>query len=101
MIGLLSGLGIPSSFSLPLGISSIIIVEPSAPHLNELHDHNPRQMTISNYNYHSATESHKRSQDLAIGDEVLIRVHPERFPLEIFEKTSYSMQGSIQGFEEI
>jgi len=38
-------------------------------------------MTIDNYNYQSITESHKQLQKIAIGDEVLIRVHPKRFPL--------------------
>ena len=44
---------------LPLDISSIVTVESSAPHLHELHDHNTRQMTISNYNYQSTVKSHK------------------------------------------
>ena len=39
-------------------------------------------MTFNNNNYQFAAESHKRLQELAIGDEVLIRVHPERFSLE-------------------
>jgi len=38
-------------------------------------------MTFNNYNYQYATKSHKRLQKLAIGDQVMIRVHPERFPL--------------------
>jgi len=57
---------------LPLGISPIVTVEPHAPHLHELHDHNTRQITIDNYNYQSTAESHKWLQELAIGDEVLI-----------------------------
>ena len=43
-------------------------------------------MTINNYNYQSAAESHKRLQELAIGDEVLIRVYSERFPLGTLKK---------------
>jgi len=38
-------------------------------------------MTINNYNFQSTAEFHKRLQDLAIGDEVLIRVHSERLLL--------------------
>ena len=38
---------------LPRGILPIVIVESPTPHLHELHDHNTRQMTISNYNYQS------------------------------------------------
>ena len=43
-------------------------------------------MAISNYNYQSTAESHKWLLDLAIGDEVLIRVHPEMFPLKTWKK---------------
>jgi len=39
-------------------------------------------MTFNNNNYQFAAESHKRLQELAIGDEVLIRVHLKRFSLE-------------------
>jgi len=60
---------------LPLGIPSIVTIEPSVPYLRKLHDHDTRQMTISNYNYQSVAGSHKRLQNLAIRDEVLIRVH--------------------------
>ena len=51
-------------------------------------------MTINNYNYQSIAKSHKRLQELAISDEVLVRVHPERFPLETLKKkTPYPMWG--------
>jgi len=40
-------------------------------------------MTINNYDYEFAAESHKWLQDLAIGDEMLIKMHPEWFPLEL------------------
>jgi len=40
--------------SLPLGIPPIAIVEPFVPHFRKLHEHNTNQMTINNYNYHSA-----------------------------------------------
>jgi len=43
-------------------------------------------MIIINYSYQSTVESHKRLQELTRGDEVLIRVHPERFPLETLKK---------------
>jgi len=36
---------------LPHGIPSIATVEPSVPHLHKLHEHNIRQMTVSNCNY--------------------------------------------------
>ena len=49
----------------------IVTVESSAPYLHELHDHNIRQKIISNYKYQSAAESHKRLQDIVVGDEVL------------------------------
>ena len=45
--------------SLPLDILLIITVEPSTSYLHELHDHNKRQMTISNCNYQSTAKSHK------------------------------------------
>jgi len=75
---------------LPLDISPIITVEPSAPHLHELHDHSTRQITISNYNFQSGIESHKRLQDLTIGDEVLIRLYPEKFPLGTLKRLDSS-----------
>jgi len=68
-----------SLLSLLLGIPLNVTVEPLAPHLHELHDHNTKQTTISNYNYQSAIESQKQLQELVIGDNVLIRVHPEMF----------------------
>ena len=49
----------------PLGISPIAIVEPFASHLHKLHEHNTRQITISNYIYQSVARSHKRLQDIA------------------------------------
>ena len=48
--------------SLPLGISHIIIVDSSASHLHELHDHYTRQMTNNNYNFQSAASGCKISQ---------------------------------------
>jgi len=83
-----------SLLPLPLDIPPIVTVEPSTPHLYELNDHNTRQITISDYNYQCTAESHKRLHGLAIIDEVLIaiidevliRVHLERFPLEILKK---------------
>ena len=62
---------------LPLGVSSIVIVEPSAPHLHNLHDHNIRQMTTSNYTMsmlQSLTRDCRTSQ-------LVTRVHPEMFLL--------------------
>jgi len=69
-----------------LGISPIVTIEPSVPYFHELHDHYTRQITISNYNFQSAIEFHKRLQDLAVGYEVLIRVHPERFSLKTLKR---------------
>jgi len=45
-----------------------------------------RQMIINNYNFHFAAESHKWLQNLAIGDEVMIKVHLKRFPLETLKR---------------
>ena len=78
---------------LPIGIPPIVTIESHAPHLHDFNDHNTRQMTIINYNYQSATESHKRLQELAIGDEVLIRVHPKRFPLRTLKKLHTRRRG--------
>jgi len=71
---------------LPQGIPPIVTVEPSASPLHKLHEHNTRQMTINNYNYQSVAESHKWLQDITIGDDVLIRVHLERFPLRTLRR---------------
>ena len=75
-----------SLLPLPLVILPIVTFEPSASHLHELHDYDTKQMTIDNYNYQSTIESHKRLQDLAVGDNVLIRVHLERFLLKTLKE---------------
>jgi len=78
---------------LPLGIPSIVIVEPFTLHLHYLYEHNTKQLTISNYNYQFAIKSHKRLQDITIGDEILIRVHPKRFPLGTLKKLNTWRRG--------
>jgi len=40
--------------SLLVGIPLIVTVEPPAPYLHELHNHNTSQRTVNNYNYQSA-----------------------------------------------
>jgi len=50
-------------------------------------------MTINNYNYKCAAEFHKRLQELTIGDEVLIRVHPEKFSLRTLKKLHTRRRG--------
>jgi len=50
-------------------------------------------MIFSNYNYQSIVESHKQLQELAIDDEVLIRVHPERFLLETLKRLHTQCNG--------
>jgi len=82
-----------SLIPLPLGIPPIATIEPSTSHLPELHEHNISQMIISNYNYQSTAESQKLLQDIAIGDEVLIRVHPERFSLKTLKKLHTRRRG--------
>jgi len=54
--------------------------------LHELDEHIRRQITISDDNYKAAADSHKRLQKFTIVDEVIIRVHPERFQLGILKK---------------
>ena len=85
----------------PLSIPPVVTIEPSVPYLHELYDHHIRQMTFNNYNYQSATESHKRLQDLAIGDKVLIRVHPDRFPLRILKRLHTRRRGPYKVFEKV
>jgi len=82
--------------SLPLGILSIVTVEPPAPNLHELHDHNTRQMITNNYNYQHVAESHKQLQEITIGDEVLIRMHPERFSLGTLKKLHNRCKGQYK-----
>ena len=43
-------------------------------------------MKIDNYNYQSTAELHTQLQELAIGGEMLIRVHPERFLLKTLKR---------------
>jgi len=93
-MGLLPDVGI--SLGLLLGIPPIVTVEPRAPHLYELHDHNTRQMTINKYNYQSVVESHKQLQKLVIGEDVLIRVHPEGFTMGTLKKLHTRRKGSIK-----
>ena len=60
-------------------------------YLHELYEHIKRhiirQIATSNDNYKSVADSHKRLQEFATGDEVMVRVRPERFPLETLKKT--------------
>jgi len=53
-------------------------------------------MTIDKYNNQSIAEPRKWLQELAIGDEVLIRVHPERFPLRILKNIHTQRKGSCK-----
>jgi len=48
----------------PLSIPPIVTVEPSAPHLHKLHEHNTRHKTFSNYKYQFVAESRKWFQDI-------------------------------------
>ena len=66
---------------LTIGIQHIVTIEPSASHLPKLHDHIKMHITFNHYNDQPTVKSHKRLQELAKGDEVLIRVHLERFQL--------------------
>ena len=68
---------------------------------HELHDHNTRQKTISNYKYQSAAESHKQLQDIAIGDKVLIRVHQKRFSLGTLRKLHSRRSGSYKAWRDL
>ena len=60
--------------------------ESFAQHLHELHEHIKMQIAISNNNYKSTADSHKRLQEFAIGDGVMISVHSERFLLGTLKK---------------
>ena len=62
------------------------LAESFAQHLHELHEHIRRQIVISNDNYNSITDSHKRLQEFAIRDEVMIRVRPKMFPSGTLKK---------------
>ena len=78
----------------PLSISLIVTVEPHAPHLHELHDHNTRKTAINNYNYQFAAECYKRLQELAISDEGLRRRVPAPMSsifIVILESARHSM----------
>jgi len=54
--------------------------------LHHLHNDISRQIAVSNDNYKSVTDLHKRLQEFAVEDEVMIRVRPERFPLRTLKK---------------
>ena len=51
-----------------------------------LHTEVPRQITLSDDNYKSFANLHSRLQEIAVGDEVMLRVPPQRFPPETWEK---------------
>ena len=61
-------------------------VESFAKHLHELHKHIRRQIAISNDNYKSTANSHKKLCEFVIGDEVIVRVCLERFPSKTLKK---------------
>ena len=59
LIGLLSGIGIPSAFSFfPYIFRLLSQLNYLRTHLHKLCDHNTRQMTMSNYNYQFTAKSH-------------------------------------------
>ena len=94
MTGLSLNLGSLGLLPFPIGIKLIVTIELPAPHLHEMHVHTKRQMTFINYNYQFVAESRKRLQELAIGDEVLIRVHLERVSLETL-KTLHTRRNGL------
>ena len=45
-----------------------------------------RQIAVSNDNYKVVVDLHKQLQEFTVGDEVMIRVRLEMFPLETLKK---------------
>ena len=70
-----------------------------AQHLHELHEHIWRQIAISNDNYKSVTDSYKRLQKIAIGDEVMVRVYPKRFPPRTLKKLHARRMGPYKALK--
>ena len=62
-------------------------------HLYELHEYIRRQIAISNDNYKSIVNSHKRLQEFDIRDEAMVRVRPERFSPETLKKLHVQRMG--------
>ena len=71
---------------LPIGEWHSAPAESFTQHLHDLHDDIRRQIAVSNVNYKSAANLHKRLQELAIEDKVMVKVRPKRFPLGTVKK---------------
>jgi len=68
-----------------------------AQYLHDLHDDIRRQIAVSNVNNKSTINLHKRLQEFAVGDKVMVRVRPKRFP----SGTVNARCRSVQSFEEV
>ena len=72
--------------------------ESFAQHLHELYEHSRRQIAISNDNYKSIADSHKKLQEFATGDEVMVRMRPERFSPGTLKKLHARRMGVLRSF---
>ena len=65
---------------LPLHAHILESVEEFAQHVKSLHESVSKQINLSNDTYKCLADSHKHHHAFKEGDQVMIRVHPERFP---------------------
>lgn len=65
---------------LPIGPKVSASAKDYAQHIHDLHTEIRRRLTISNDNYKSAADNHRKLQEFSVGDKVLVRVRPKRFP---------------------
>ena len=70
----------------PIGDWPSASAESFAYYLHDLHDYIHRQIVVSNDNYKSTAYLHKRLQKFVVGDEMMVRVRPKRFPQGTLKK---------------
>ena len=65
-------------------------------HIHALHNEIRRRINMQNEYYKSSIDSHSRYIEFQVGDEVMVRVRPERFPQGIAKKLQARSTGPFK-----
>jgi hypothetical protein len=82
----------------PLPSSSYVCegAEDFVKHMQNIHEEVRKRLTINIENYKSQADKHRRKVELKLGDVVLIRIRPERFPKGVFQKLQEHRAGPFK-----
>ena len=69
--------------------------------MHELHKHITDQINSNNLKYKTLADTHKRFQDFKVGDYVMIKLRPERFPQGSNRKLQARSTGSFKILSKI